>query len=295
MQTPSQRDALILGSRGFLGSTLLHRLPELGVSCEGLDRSQLDLASPTTSDAIRKTLAAKRFGAVLVCAAISDVDRCFQDPMFSEAANVAGTLAVLRAAREFGALPIFFSSDYVFGREGRPAREDSPRKPETVYGRQKAKVEEAMESEFSEYVIFRFSKLMARFPHPRNFLFSLAKQLQAGQSVRCFSDQRINGVFVEDIALAVQAVLQRGKRGIFHLAMQEELSRLELAQRLAACLGLPARRIVASSMAEMGFSEPRPTHNTLDCRQSRQALELEFREFSECLPELQRNFALGRS
>ena len=120
------RTWLVTGAAGFIGSHLAERLLALGQSVIGLDnfatgkRDNLPAAIQFIEGDIRSFDACERACAgvdvVLHQAALGSVPRSIDDPIASTAANVAGFLNLLVAARDAGvARFVYASSSAVYG------------------------------------------------------------------------------------------------------------------------------------------------------------------------------------
>lgn len=270
--------SLLIGATGFLGAQLA-----LAPGRDGAARDRIDLARPIPDDL---HVYLKDYSHVILCAGITDVEKCFRDIKLSHQVNVTATLELLAQIKKAGAMPIFFSSDYVFGAEGGGLAEDAPRRPLTFYGRQKLAAEHYLEQYFGRFLLFRTGKLMAKSPHPRNILTPLLRDLSAGREVSCFTDQFINPVFIEDVATVVDHAIARGLSGAYHLGTRRVFSRYELAQFIADKMGWEKKLVRPTRLAHAAFSEPRPHHNTLNCAKIEEALGFRFGEIEESLPEL---------
>ncbi|MFL5811963.1 MAG: SDR family oxidoreductase [Bdellovibrionia bacterium] len=272
----SKPRTLVVGSTGFLGATLVSQLE----SATGIDRSLVDLShpiSPAALDAMR----AGDYRFVIICAGITDVEKCFRDRELSDRVNISGTIGLLNAIRQIGATPIFFSSDYVFAPRPGPHPEDAPRAPETQYGKQKLAVEKYLEENFDRYLIFRTSKLLSKSAHPKNILWQVLSDLQESKPIRAFEDQWLNPVFIEDIASVVDAACKQELNGAYHLGTRRIFTRAELAMLIAKASGHDLALVRPARMAEMRFPETRPHHNTLDCSKIENALGVRFTEVEE--------------
>lgn len=276
----SQSKTLIVGHNGFLGSILQAALAADSVGREALDLSQS--ISPTFVARLNE----HRYDYVVICAAMADIEQCFLQPDLSEQINVRGTREVLDAIRASGAVPVFFSSDYVFAYTTTPHLEGDPRTPTTQYGLQKLKIELHLESHFKDYLLFRTGKLMSKTLHARNILTPILRSLQAGQTVNCFVDQWINPVFVEDVAAVLKIAQARSLRGQFHLGTRGVYTRADLGRHLAMALNLDPNLIVPIRMAEVPVSEPRPSHNLLACGKIESAADFCFTELEDAMPAL---------
>jgi dTDP-4-dehydrorhamnose reductase len=276
---------LIIGHTGFLGSFLASALGRGSLSVDVVDRAVFDLAKPPTRD-FSDFLEAGNFQYAIICAAITDVEKCHRDQSLSEQVNVHGQRALLGLLKQAGVIPVFFSSDYVFSGRSSPYLEDDNRNPTTVYGRQKLAIENHLEANFEKRLVFRTSKLMSRTRHPRNILYPLIRDLAAGKVSRCAEDQRLTPVFIEDIAAALTAAIRQDLSGTFHLGTRRVYTRAELGRFLASSLGFEPKLIESIRLADIGTSEPRPTNNALNCVKIEQALDFSFLEIADSLPAL---------
>lgn len=282
MKTFLKPRILIVGNTGFLGSSLTSSLQSMGFPVDSTDRRSLDFSKPIPKS-FEASLQTGTYKYVIVCVAIADVEKCFKEPELSQYINVTGTLELLGMIQRSGAIPIFFSSDYVFAKGKEIYQEEDLREPETIYGRQKMTVEKHLEERFERFLIFRTSKLMSKTAHSKNILLPILRSLKESQPIRCFEDQWLNPVFVEDIAEVIQASCERDLSGVFHVGTRRVFNRAELGRFLATKLGYDPQLIQSISMGDIRFSEPRPTHNVLDCRKIEKALDFRFTEVEETL------------
>lgn len=276
---------LIVGSSGYLGSSLKMILGSENAAVGSADRSRIDF-SQSISPSVEGWIKSGEYQHVAICAAITDVERCFRDGELSNQVNVTATIELLRIIQRCGAVPIFFSSDYVFPNKAAIHREDDRRAPKTRYGHQKLAIERFIEENFKRFLIFRTSKLMSMTAHPKNILFPVLQSLKSSKPIRCFEDQWLNPVFVEDIAKVVNAACAKQLSGIFHLGTRQIFTRAELGRFLAKSSGFDPALVQPIKMLDIEFSEPRPTHNTLDCSKIENALDFHFTEIEAALPHL---------
>jgi dTDP-4-dehydrorhamnose reductase len=160
--------------------------------------------------------------------------------------------------------------------------------PTTVYGRQKVEVEEAIRLEFSDYLIFRTSKLMSMDLNPRSILTPLVQNLWHAKPVSVFRDQYISPVFVEDVAEVLVRSIKAGLSGTYHLGPGEQFSRAEIALRVADLLDLDVNAIRPIRMSDIAFSEPRGPNNTLNSEKISRALEYTFTSLEDGIAKLGR-------
>ncbi len=289
--TQEKQKILLIGASGFLGSSLLKNLPSDQIMVEGVCRDRFDLAKPIFSFC-EKYFEDHEYQYVIICAAMADVEKCFQQQKRSHQINVKGVQELLNFSRKCNATPVFFSSDYVFAGQGNLYREDDPREPNTVYGHQKLEIEKYLEKNFENFLIFRTSKLMSKDAHPKNILLPLLQSISESRPIYCFEDQWLNPVFVEDIAEVLKLAFQKKLRGTFHLGTERIFSRAELGRFLAVSLGCDPKLIQSSRMSDMNFSETRPRYNTLNCDKVKTQLCFRFHEVEDAIFDIQRMTSL---
>lgn len=284
MQQTSKKNILLIGHTGFLGSHLACLLSD-EFEVKTLDKSILDLSKSIPSS-FKESIKENQYEYAIICAAISDVEKCFQDQVLSKQVNIKGMQELLHALKHYNVTPIFFSSDYVFSGKLTPYKETDTPSPKTVYGNQKLAIEVFMQKHFEKYLIFRTSKLMSKTNHPKNILYPIIKNLKEGKVSNCFEDQFLNPVFVEDIARVIKNSIYEDITGIFHLGTQTLFNRYELGLFLAKNLNYDSNLINPTLMKNMTFSEGRPNNNMLDCTRVEKNLSFKFCEIKEAFSEL---------
>lgn len=143
---------LITGGAGFIGSNLAERLLERGDSVRILDnfstgrrenvekfRKDVEVIDGDVRDkeAVRRAMKGVQF--CLHQAALSSVARSVENPVDTAEVNVGGTLGVLLAAKELGAVKVVYaSSSSVYGGNPElPRREDFVPEPLSPYAMSK--------------------------------------------------------------------------------------------------------------------------------------------------------------
>lgn len=279
----SKKKILLIGSNGFLGAALSELLKS-SMTVVALDRTQLDLGKPLSHEFL-DFFKREAFHYVIMCAAITDVEKCFQNRELSHQINVTGTMDVFELAKHNGVIPVFFSSDYVFSGKLTPYEESDLPNPLTIYGQQKLIIENYLKDNFRDYLIFRTSKLMSKNAHPKNILIPMITNLKAHKVSRCFEDQYLNPVFIEDIAEVLKLAILQKLTGLFHLGTRRVFTRAELGRFIAKTMGADFGLIESIRMSEIKFSEIRPTNNSLNCQKIEKALDFSFAEVEESIIE----------
>jgi dTDP-4-dehydrorhamnose reductase len=198
---------LVTGAAGFLGSELLRRAPDaLGAYHDTLDVND--------GDAVMRCFL--KYGPDVV------IHTAYR--MGDAETNVRGAHNVALAAHRVGARLIHLSTDLVFdGEQGAPYTEDDEPRPVMEYGRQKLEAEQLVRRAHPDALVVRTSLLLGPPDGPQEVL---ARR----DDIEFYSDEIRTPIAVGDLAAALLRLTD--ERGILHVAGDEALSRVELAERL---------------------------------------------------------------
>lgn len=171
---------LVTGGSGFLGRRAAVHFEKLGWQVFAPSHKELDITDP---EAVRAWFLANRPHGVIHTAAVSETGKCQQEPEWSEAVNVAGSVNLVKACREVGAKPVLCSSDQIYFGSALPGphRESEPVTPGNVYGSQKLRAEQRCLEILPETVCLRLSWMYARDSYPGehgHFLATLKAALE---------------------------------------------------------------------------------------------------------------------
>lgn len=204
---------------------------------------------------------------VVLCGAITDISKCAADKELSEYVNVVTTKEVLIKCKTHNACPVFLSSDYVFdGAEGNYT-EEHPKSPTTVYGRQKAEVEDFIAANFSDFYIFRLSKTYSVNLDERSLFSEIYSSLANNRKVFAAVDQYFNFTNVEYVSQVILSFLASANRkfGLYNLAKDRIVSRHSLICATAKLFGFDETLIQPIHLNDLPFSEVRPLNTALNC------------------------------
>lgn len=272
---------LITGASGFLGWHLC-RLAQTSwrvdgtyhhhpVALPGVTLHPIDLTKTRVVQDCLQTLAPD---AVIHTAALSQPNRCEQQPDLSYAVNVEATRILAQFCGDRQIPFVFTSTDQVFNGEAAPYRESDPPQPINRYGRHKAEAEQIIQTVHPQAVICRLPLLYGPpTPTAECFLQGFMRTLESGQPLQLFMDEFRTPVYVEDAAQGLLLALAKGS-GLLHLGGVERLNRYEFGLRMADCLGLDKTLIMPSRRADVPMAAARPADV---CSDSRRAYALGYR------------------
>lgn len=247
---------LVVGAKGMLGQDLMMLL---GERAEGIDIDGIDI---TSLESTLKVIGERRPEAVINCAAYTDVDGCQNDVEKAVSVNGEGVAHLAMACREIGALLVQISTDYIFdGAKGTPYCEDDAPNPLSIYGESKLAGE--MNAAFSpDYLIIRTQWLYGL--HGKNFVETMLKLGKEKDELKVVDDQVGSPTWTVDLAKAIVALIDSGKRGIYHAANSGYCSWNDFARAIFDESEMPVS-VHPMTTEELGRPAPRPLYSTLDC------------------------------
>ena len=262
-----KRRALVTGGAGFIGSHVCEALLADGCEVYVLDnlstgsvnniahlmhRGDFHLVVGSVLEQDTVTELAAKCDVIYHLAAQVDVRRSVAEPAFDAQVNVAGTAAVLEAARQASARVVLASTAAVYGDpEQVPLRETAAIAPLSPYGGGKYAAEVYLETFGRLYGVSTVALRMANVygprqdPHGEAGVISIFCGAAAeGRTATIFGDglQTRDYVYVGDVAAAWAAAGRSTVTGALNVSTGIETNLLEVAAHLGLpCQHAPAR------------------------------------------------------
>ena len=256
---------LVTGANGFLGYYLTKILLEKNypVIATGRGRSRLPFDEDknfqyismdfTDPFVIHDVFEKYRPAIVVHAGAMSKPDDCELHQSLAYATNVEATVQLLLNAEEHKCFFIFISTDFIFDGNRGMYREDDRPNPVNYYGKTKLEAEDAVKEYQYDWAIVR-TILIYGAKAPKNLLNIVKEKLEKGEEYAVVDDQLRTPTYVEDLAAAILAIIEKKASGVFHISGKDQLTPYEMACKTAALLGLDAsllKRVTAKN-----FSQP---------------------------------------
>lgn len=271
---------LVVGADGLVGAGLVALMSKVGADVTattrrpegagGTNRVFFDLADVDTN-----ALPSSEYSVAFLCAAITGIAACEDDPARTQRVNVLNTVALAKRLLAAGSRIVFLSSNTVFDGAAAWPDEDAPYSPACEYGRQKVSVERQLLSLSTPAVpvaIVRLSKVLTP---EGGMVAEFLRHLVGGEPCPAFSDLHMCPVSLDYTTSSLLAVARAGMPGIFHLSGEAEMSYADfashLATRLAADPSLVRPSSSAASSARVVF---RPAHPGLGMQRTREQLNI---------------------
>jgi len=250
---------LVIGAQGFIGSHLYRYFSSFDPETLGTHHrphphyALLDLKAPSFDFSL------KGYAYALITAGMGNPRLCEERAQESYLCNVESPLLLGRELIRQGVTPIFFSTDYVFGGSESSYTESSPTSPLNVYGRGKAELEKRAREEFADQcLIIRLSKVYGIEKGDGTLYDEMVTTLIKQRVLYAAKDQIFAPIFIQDLILAIVALLSSGKRGLFQCAGNLSASRYEMAVEVAKKLGCEIRSVRPISLDELEDGVLRP-------------------------------------
>jgi dTDP-4-dehydrorhamnose reductase len=249
---------LVTGAGGMLGRDVALAAANAGHEVIALARTDLDVTDAT---AVSARLERDRPGAVINCAAWTDVDGA--EGAESEAGKVNGEGAghVAAAAAGVGAKAVYVSSDYVFdGTKGSPYLETDQTGPISAYGRTKLAGEEATAAACREHFVVRSSWLFGI--GGSNFVETMLRLAADHGEVLVVRDQVGSPTYTWHLAYGLVRLIDGSAYGIHHMAAAGQCSWYEFAGEIFEQSECECK-VLSATTDMLGRPAPRPPFSAL--------------------------------
>ncbi|MDZ7821135.1 MAG: SDR family oxidoreductase [Candidatus Marinimicrobia bacterium] len=190
--------------------------------------------------------------------ALTHVDRCETHPEESYRHTVRSAAAVLTLAKQYRSKLVYISSDYVFDGKAGPYSEEDRVNPLNVYGKHKLEAEQMVREEYPDSLILRVTNVYGDEIRGKNFVAFLTRTAQKheAKTLRLPKDQYATPVDAWDIARAGLRLIRDDRRGLYHIAPDEYLSRVELAEKVLKYFPKARVNIEALPTSRLGTGGP---------------------------------------
>lgn len=204
--------------------------------------------------------------------------------------NVVGTQNIVDLCRAQGIHLIHISTDFVFdGKQTTPYLEDQPLSPIEWYGQTKAMAEEVVAQSGAGYTIIRLAyPYRAHYDLKPDLIKKIRAGLESGKLYPQFSDSVITPTFIDDIARALDKIIDLRPQGILHTVGSDALSPYALAQKVAVTYGFDPGIVKEGSLTQYLKTNPRPfaRHAALSNAKASAVLGMHFATIDEGLSEI---------
>ncbi len=293
------RKVLVVGASGLLGQYMMSTGRDMGLHMTGTyndtvlaDDKEMVRMDMTDRDSVARIFQERRPDLVMLCAAMTNVDRCEREPDKAYAVNMEGTLNVAMECRSADARMAYVSTDYVFNglKKGRYHEFENP-DPLGVYARSKLQGEQVTMDASEDNLVCRVSVIYGwnRSSGKDNFVTWIIRSLRKGEAIRLYRDQWVSPTYAPAAARDIMELAIKGARGLYHTSGPDCLSRHEIGLMVAEAFDLDPRTISPVDTADMPLMAARPARSCLSVEKAEAELHRPMVRMREGLEHMRRH------
>lgn len=229
---------LVIGMDGFIGQSLYKKLQRHSCNVFGtVQNKKLDDANQFVLDLstnISDWFFPHHFSTVYLCAAISSLEICRNEPEKTRYINVENTINLAKKFGRQGAKVVFLSSNLVFDGEIPFVDPECQSSPKTEYGRQKAETERELISLNINYCIVRLTKVIGPYmPLFKNW----CKALDQDEVIHPFNDMVFSPIPLDYVLDSLISIPELNTEGILQISGDRDISYAQAASYIGKRLG----------------------------------------------------------
>ena len=275
-------NVLVTGSNGQLASCI----KDLAKQYDGLnfiytDYKELDICDLNQVNTFFESHSKIHY--CINCAAYTAVDKAETevDKAFEINADGAKNLAI--ACREFDAILIQISTDFVFdGEKNEPYTETDVAKPISVYGASKLQGEIEIKQTLETYFILRTSWLYSE--HGTNFMKTMLRLAETRDEISVVSDQIGTPTYAGDLADVILKIIttKNTNFGLYHYSNEGQTSWYGFAKAIFEASNL---KIKLNAIKTVAYPTPakRPVYSVIDKTKIKKTLNIEISSWRETI------------
>ena len=297
---------LITGSNGLLGQKLVkychsNNINFLATSSgenrnPELDSENYQALDITDSNAVIKLINYVRPTHIINTAAITNVDACEIDPELCHKVNVEAVQTLFNVSKFNNIHFQQLSTDFVFdGAKGNYSENDEVN-PLSVYAKSKVSSENILiKSDYQNWsiirtiIVFGTGHNLSR----SNIVLWAREALVKGEVLTIVDDQFRAPTWADDLAKGCMLVLEKNKKGIFHISGPDTFSVYELVQKIAKFQGVSMESVIRTSSDTLNQKAKRPPKTGFDLSKSRSELGYTPLSFEEALMRLEKELTIN--
>ena len=263
----SQRDIVVVGGKGLLGSCLLksynksHEVISVG---NGIDNEKvIDVLSIQAWIQLMEEVKPRK---IVNTYAYADVDGCESDVNLAYRLNSL-VPAVIEAALEMcqqNIQIIHISTDQVYSGSNW-YHENSDPNPLNSYGKTKLLGERYLDTNKSTILRTNFFG-KSKSSKKLSYTDWIYERIKSGKETYIHQNVYFNPIHMDELVNIIKVVMEKQLTGIFNVGATTKLSKFDFAVRFAEVIGMSTMNLKASRYEQSKFKIARPTDMSVDVR-----------------------------
>lgn len=252
----SKQKIVLYGVTGMLG-TRFFQLPPQQFKIIAPPHSHLDL---TDRKKVLEHLSDIRPDRIVYAAGITKVDYAQNHPKESFLLNHEIPAFIAERSANMKIPLTYISTDAVFnGQSTKSYKENDKTDPLSVYGKSKLKGENAVLSSSSGNTVVRTIMIYSsNFSSKKDFARTALESLKNNLPFEGIVDQFVNPTFVDDIVKAIEALIKKEAKGIYHVAARDFTTNYGFVEKIADLFKLNKSLISKVTFDEFFKGKPAP-------------------------------------
>lgn len=285
----------MIGASGFIGREIYDYSKNEGYDTIGTQYSgsfkdliRFDLTSQKIYKVIPNEFLKNDDIFAVICSAIPKIDKCKKDINKSYELNVLKTIKLIDDLTMLGIKFIFLSSEAIYDGEKGYYDESNLPNPINEYGRQKVEVENYINSNTSNNLIFRLSMIVGDQVKQGHLFYDWYKCINKHIPIECIKGQIFSPTYVKDIAKAVIYAFEKNLIGTYNVSNSEYFLRAELAKQFSIIMQKNIN-IISKDLQEFDFLDKRALKTYLNGFKFKTDTKIEFTSVKEIINKFHDN------
>ncbi len=284
-----KKTIIITGGTGLVGEHFIRLSKNYNANILSPSHKEFDISN---KNAVQKFLLKNKPDFIINFSAYTNIGQAEKEKgnknSITWRTNFVGVKNLVQYCRKTNTFLIQISTDAVFpGTKNYPGPYDEDKKPAknkkdvNWYGFTKLKAEEEIKKLKKNYAIIRISHPFGNPKSERDLVSKTIMDIHKGVGI--FVDQLFTPAFIDDLTIAIWAIINKRKSGIFHVGCRGLVSRFEFDQYLVKKLKIK-KKIIPSSMEE--FLKQNAPHTRLGgfiTAKTQDSLKVKFHSWQEAL------------
>ena len=264
---------VVFGASGQLGHSLKAVAEAKGIN--GIHFPPESEANILDQAALRKVFETYQPAWCINCAAYTAVDKAEDDIEKARAINKTGVENIALLSKEFGAVLVHTSTDFVFkGDVPVPLVEDDIATPVNIYGLTKLEGEQAVEAILDKYFTIRTSWLYSEYGN--NFVKTMLKLGAERDELKIVADQVGTPTYALDLAAVILHIIAQNSEayGTYHYSNEGVASWYDFAKAIFDISDTKVKTLPIRSSA-YPTRAVRPSYSVMDKSKIKQNFNIE--------------------
>ena len=258
---------LVLGGSGYLGSRLIHLLPDSSGTFFGTSNHMnknmyyFDGSDPYAFDTILKKI---KPDIVINCIGFTKVDTCEQFPEKSWHLNASYPCYYAEICKKYDIKFVQISTDHYFNASSSKLQENDLCEPANQYGFSKLFAEHLILEVNPMALIVRTNFFHFNFRVPITFLDHLILRSRRKQKIVSFNDVIFTPISTNKLLECIYGLTRLNYCGLINICGSDAVSKFTFHEEVLKALGISTESHYPVSIEEVNLSATRPNYMALD-------------------------------